>query len=305
MAQIAESQAMIPLNSDIFGLLDVEYGVQEASFPHSPHVLSFTSATSALGSHHQTKPQLENLANSIDFIQPAIPPEGCPDHKPQVHLINQAPLMIYIEAFLTEEERLYLLSQSEPNYTPAYVFSEGDNGTTTDETVRKSETAGLQRDNVVQCIEYRARSLQANWGNMALEPLSVQRYRAGGFFKYHLDALPGDSLPNRKSTYNVWLDGNCTGGGTHFPAIQHGDDPTLCHWIDCNIAKANGTVFIPTAGNALFWEGMADDGSLYQETLHAGLPVEEGTKIGLNIWTWKFAAQDLRGGCQETYMSRN
>ncbi|KAL3439689.1 hypothetical protein BJX65DRAFT_300939 [Aspergillus insuetus] len=284
MTQIIQGQAFIPsFNSHVPG----------AGFPNPDP-----------DSSGQSNPQTDNLADSIAFVQPAIPPEGCPDYTPQTYLISQDPRMIYIESFLTEEERLHLVSQSEPNYTPAYVVSDNDDTATTDETVRKSETAGLDRDTVVRCIEHRARTLQPHWENKALEPLSVQRYTAGGFFTYHLDALQVSPtsvspLPNRKSTFNVWLDGNCTGGGTHFPAIPRAknDDPVLCGWINCTVAKGNGTIFRPIAGNAVFWEGIRDDEqSLYQETVHAGLAVERGTKIGLNIWTWVFDSKDPRGG---------
>lgn len=187
-----------------------------------------------------------------------------------------------------------LTTSSENQYTPAYVYKPGSDTPDTDETFRKSETAVVERDPVIQCIEYRAKHLQQKWTNMALEPLTVQRYQKGGFFDYHLDGFQGTSLPNRKSTFNVWLDGNCTGGGTHFPSIPRYEDPSLCTYLDCNMPADNGTVFRPIAGNAVFWESISDDGHVYLETVHAGLPVEEGTKIGLNIWTWEFAPGDPR-----------
>jgi prolyl 4-hydroxylase len=36
----------------------------------------------------------------------------------------------------------------------------------------------------------------------------------------------------------------------------------------------------------VYWENMRSDGSGYPESWHAGLPVESGSKIGLNIWSW-------------------
>lgn len=163
---------------------------------------------------------------------------------------------------------------------------------------RKSETAIVERDPVIQCIEYRAQYLQSSWKawkNMAIEPLTVQRYQKGGFFNYHLDASQDPSLPNRKSTFNVWLDGSCTGGGTHFPSLPRLEDPSLCVYLDCSVSPDNGTVFKPIPRNAIFWESLSDDGQVNYETQHAGLTVEEGSKIGLNIWTWEFEPGDSRG----------
>lgn len=47
-----------------------------------------------------------------------------------------------------------------------------------------------------------------------------------------------------------------------------------------------GVIFKPIPGNAVYWENMRNDGSGYAESWHAGLPVLEGSKIGLNIWSW-------------------
>lgn len=129
---------------------------------------------------------------------------------------------------------------------------------------------------------------------MAFEPLTVQRYQQNGYFLHHLDALGMGFFPDRRSTFNVWLDGNCTGGGTHFPMIPRWENPALCAFLDCHTTE-NGTVFKPLAGNALFWENVAPDGGVYEETVHAGLSVLSGTKIGLNIWSWVFPDGDSRG----------
>ncbi|KUI65442.1 Prolyl 4-hydroxylase 5 [Cytospora mali] len=51
---------------------------------------------------------------------------------------------------------------------------------------------------------------------------------------------------------------------------------------------STGAVFKPIAGNAVYWENFRPDGTGrgWDETWHAGLPVEKGVKVGLNIWTW-------------------
>ena len=111
------------------------------------------------------------------------------------------------------------------------------------------------------------------------------------------------------------------GGGTAFPRLpRRSSDKRWCRFIGCECNdllfesetgsgfasdsdsestldgtvdgdgrdNATGVVFKPVAGNAVFWENFRPDGSgrAYEETWHAGLRVEEGTKVGLNIWSW-------------------
>jgi prolyl 4-hydroxylase len=105
----------------------------------------------------------------------------------------------------------------------------------------------------------------------------------------------------------VYLEANCTGGGTHFPRLERPQDGSWCRFIKCGddassrdaalVASAaeneqpkedlsKGVIFKPLAGNAVYWENMRSDGSGYAESWHAGLPVTKGVKIGLNIWSW-------------------
>ena len=42
---------------------------------------------------------------------------------------------------------------------------------------------------------------------------------------------------------------------------------------------------LPIVGNAVFWWNLDPDGVGDDDTMHAGTPVINGTKIGLNIWT--------------------
>jgi hypothetical protein len=50
--------------------------------------------------------------------------------------------------------------------------------------------------------------------------------------------------------------------------------------------------FLPLSGNAVFWQNFDSAGRGYKETLHAGLPVTKGQKIGLNIWSWYQAGHE-------------
>lgn len=117
----------------------------------------------------------------------------------------------------------------------------------------------------------------------------------------------------------------CGGGGTEFPKIWmgRGQRRELCErgWIVCDDSsdsgasdgehgehvkhsehsehgkhdppedgeeeETEGVTFLPIPGNALYWENLREDGSGIEETIHAGLPVTSGVKVGMNIWTWK------------------
>lgn len=84
----------------------------------------------------------------------------------------------------------------------------------------------------------------------------------------------------------VYLSAECEGGGTRFPYIERPDGGKWCDFVECGHAKREedgGVVFKPRKGAAVYWENFRKDGSGYEETWHAGLPVKSGSKIGLNV----------------------
>ena len=151
----------------------------------------------------------------------------------------------------------------------------------------------------------------------------------GGHYTYHYDwSSAGGAGKNKKSgrvsSFMVYVDGQCEGGGTHFPRLERpaGMGGRWCEFVECDVegvygglasssgaghdtnSNANtsgmpkmassktledltqGVIFKPIPGNAVYWENMREDGSGYAESWHAGLPVTRGEKIGLNIWSW-------------------
>ncbi|KAG7118949.1 hypothetical protein HYQ44_005329 [Verticillium longisporum] len=113
----------------------------------------------------------------------------------------------------------------------------------------------------------------------------------------------------------VWVAGEgVVGGGTEFPrlAARRG---AWCRFVECEgegedgsdgegegggeggegaaggetqAARKEGVVFKVIPGNAVYWENFRPDGSRrgWDQSWHAGLPVKEGVKVGLNIWSW-------------------
>lgn len=195
---------------------------------------------------------------------------------------------------------------SEPHFTPSTVWNAGSESL--DTTIRHSEKTLTPRNQVVKCIEERARKFQGWRPHVFIEKLWTQRYGVGGHYTYHYDWSTATRTSGRVSSFMVYLEANCTGGGTHFPRLEKPLGEEWCKFIECDARTAynlssqvdgngaqgsakemdlnEGVVFKPIKGNAVFWENMRSDGSGYPESWHAGLPVKSGVKIGLNVWSW-------------------
>lgn len=144
----------------------------------------------------------------------------------------------------------------------------------------------IDRDEIVQCIEQRGLSFQGWPADTFLERLWTQRYVAGGHYSHHYDWVHGFKNARRVSTFMVYVQANCTGGGTNFPLLTRPKEEKWCQFIDCNESPENGVTFLAKAGNAVYWENFDANGKGWKEGLHAGMPVESGVKIGLNLWSW-------------------
>lgn len=165
--------------------------------------------------------------------------------------------------------------------------------------IRDSESAVVARDHVVERIEHRARSF-LGWRNNAtfIQPLKTQIYRFNGFYSFHYDwVAPSDEFPgNRMTTFMVYLEADCTGGGTNFPRLPRPQDGRWCDVIACEgdveYDEYPGVTFRAIRGSAVFWDNFHPDGTPHRATRHAGLPVRSGHKTGMNIWSWDNSWRD-------------
>ena len=105
------------------------------------------------------------------------------------------------------------------------------------------------------------------------EGIQVQRYEVGQYFKAHMDYFEPHSEDyekyalnrgNRTWTFMVYLNETTKGGGTDFPEL--------------------GQTFYPKIGMALAWNNLFADGTPNPATIHAGLPIEEGSKVIITNW---------------------
>ncbi|KAF4462886.1 oxidoreductase 2OG-Fe(II) oxygenase family [Fusarium albosuccineum] len=240
----------------------------------------------------RSRPKLNESLLAIDAPN-ATAPECGPDSY-VARILSREPLVVYLEGFLNEGERKHLLEISEPLFEPSTITHNGE-ATHRDSSIRDSHVAVIPRTDPVRCIEARARSLQGWRPDLWVERLRTQRYGPGGHYNHHFDWSSNARGWGRVSSIMAWVDGSdgLKGGGTEFPILKRpeGDEgKEWCRFVECAAeageGQYEGVVFKVVPGNAVYWENFASDGRGYDETWHAGLPVEEGTKVGLNIWSF-------------------
>lgn len=180
--------------------------------------------------------------------------------------------------------------------------------------VRSSSSAFLPDiDLVVTCVRQRAAAFQG----LLLSPknsvpeeerfegLQLVRYTQSQKFRLHHDWFPSprpiyednrgddretDIYYNRHTSFFLYLQADCTGGGTYFPRLP--EPPLGFNWTRYALANKDGIVVNPIVGNGIFWVNLHHNGTGDTRTLHAGLPAN-GTKVGMNIWTMQ--RQDKAG----------
>lgn len=119
------------------------------------------------------------------------------------------------------------------------------------------------------------------------EAFQAVRYGVGQKFDPHYDWYHNATEQNntaRITSIFATLQSNCTNCGTQFPHVLYdwaSEDPRLCEFVDCSRKELT---IKPIEGNALFWRNLLADGTGDERTLHAGLPLESGSKVGLNIF---------------------
>ncbi|KAL7941614.1 hypothetical protein V8C42DRAFT_172973 [Trichoderma barbatum] len=223
-------------------------------------------------------------------------------HPPyKMHLLSKSPLVIYIEDFVTKEERLHLQEIAQGHFKHSAVLKGGNSAI---HSVRTSQSTTVDRDAVVQCIEARALDFQGfDVPESHLEPIQLVKYAVTERYHFHTDWFTNPSHTtaslggNRVSSFFGYVKAdNVTGGGTNFPILDAPRDERWCRFIDCDEEYESGVTFRPIEGNGVYWENLLADGKGDQRTLHAGLPVVSGEKIGMNIWTRQMPLPaDVRG----------
>jgi prolyl 4-hydroxylase len=191
-------------------------------------------------------------------------PAGDPRALPQPEPLSEAPHVRAFPGFLSREECTYLVQSAEPLFRPSLVVDPAS-GRMVAHPIRVSEAAlfGVtHEDPVIAAIN---RRIAAASGTTAAqgEPLQILRYRAGGEYKAHMDALPAE--PNQRThTLLVYLADTYQGGETHF--------------------LRTGLSYRGRTGDALLFRNVTEDGAADPMAQHAGLPVTRGVKLVASRW---------------------
>ncbi len=211
----------------------------------------------------QPLPEIDSAANTIRM----------PDRVIDVRLTFAAPRVVLLGNVLDDEECDALIAYTERRLERSPVVADKD-GNTQLHAHRSSRGAMLQRgeNELVARIEARIEAL-TRWPAENGEGLQVLRYDKGNEYRPHFDwfdpALPGprkhmERGGQRVATMIMYLSDVEQGGATSFPNV--------------------GLQIQPKKGCAVFFANTDRYGTPDQQTLHAGEPVETGTKVIATKW---------------------
>lgn len=191
-------------------------------------------------------------------------PDGFPERPPPVRPLSTEPRAAACEPFMTAAECAWLREAGEPTLQPSAVV-DPRTGRMVPHPVRSSDAATFgvhSEDLVVNALNRRIAAVSGTRLDQG-EPLQLLRYRPGGEYKPHMDALPAE--PNQRIlTALVYLSDGYQGGETSFPSA--------------------GLSYRGKTGDALIFRNVRSDGSADPLSLHAGLPVTSGTKYLASRW---------------------
>ncbi|KAG4436467.1 hypothetical protein IFR05_008052 [Cadophora sp. M221] len=212
--------------------------------------------------------------------------------------LSTSPLLIYLASFLSSDEVAHLLHVCEDLYAPSSLITSPSSDTEPPATYRTSTSCILPNDDsVVLALTSRVhiflRSLEIEADG--IEPFQAVRYEPSQHYDLHYDwfekpVLNGDNQEyNRLASFFLYLEANCSeSGGTHFPGVSVPGDVLIKEERDGRRfgrgKDGEGVVVRPVVGNGVFWVNLKENGEGDEKVLHAGLQVEEGSKVGLNIW---------------------
>jgi prolyl 4-hydroxylase len=217
------------------------------------------AALTRLGPRHSGAAAQLRLLAAMD-----LDPNGFPRRPPPVRPLSRAPRVAACEGFMTRIECAYLRERVEPALEPSMVI-DPTSGALIPHPVRTSDAATFgvfAEDLVVNALNRRIAAVSGTRLDQG-EPLQLLRYRGGGEYKPHMDALPAE--PNQRVlTVLLYLSDDYEGGETRFPHT--------------------GLTFRGRTGDALLFRNAQIDGRPDPLSLHAGLPVTRGTKYLASRW---------------------
>ncbi|KAF4458792.1 2og-fe oxygenase family [Fusarium albosuccineum] len=231
-------------------------------------------------------------------------------HEYSIELLSVDPLVIYVNGFIKDHEINHLLHKTKDDFSPSYVYDyntkENKISSQVNSTWRSSQSAMVsQKDPVSRCLASRLKSLLGNLQHPDTERLQIVKYSGGERFRMHNDYLPVHLEAKRPdgtvrqfnrlvSTF-IYIGDDCTGGETYFPDIK-GVGPNADGDKFSRTESGMGLLVKPRKGNAVLWHNVHQNGTGDDRMAHAGLPVQNGTKIGMNLFGIYYPDEPLVGG---------
>lgn len=184
--------------------------------------------------------------------------------------LSTHPWVVELPNFLTERECQHLIELGEKTGLKRSTVGNSSKSSHLDNS-RTSHTAFLKKaqDHIVKNIEEKC-SLVANQPSTHLEPLQIVKYEPGQYYKEHHDYLHHDKNGpkyQRSITMFIYLNNlneGDKGGQTYFPKAKLSVKPQI--------------------GKAVLFRNIHPDGSLDEDSLHAGKPPTKSVKYGCNVW---------------------
>lgn len=209
-------------------------------------------------------------SKEVDYLKLSKPHFSETDYHLRVHQVVNTKLQLYlIYDFLSPDECNALIDLSTALLVPSTLTVP-----IVDKDFRTSRTANLKitDDPMVSIVDDKiCDCLGIN--KLYSESIQIQRYDVSQQFKEHTDFFEpnseelnkfGREMGNRTWTFMVYLNTVKLGGSTVFPAIN------------LNIK--------PQQGLAVVWNNRYPNGEVNYDTLHAGLPIEDGEKLIITKW---------------------
>jgi len=190
----------------------------------------------------------------LDIVEAMdLEPNGDPLSCPAGERLSEAPHLTFFRSLFSEGECAYLIGAATPMLEPSVVVDPAT-GRQRPDPVRVSDGIGFTAPLENPAVHALNRRIAAASGTKVAqgEPLQVLRYRPGGEYRPHFDAML------------VWLNAGYAGGETMFmkPGLKLRGAP----------------------GDALLFRNARPDGSRDDDAAHAGLPVTQGEKLIASRW---------------------
>ncbi|KAI0154555.1 hypothetical protein GGR57DRAFT_105596 [Xylariaceae sp. FL1272] len=239
---------------------------------------------------------LWNYGSPSDWLAGKPTPQVACDsnHGYEIEFLSQEPLLMHVRNFLSLNEATYFTSVLAQNYTHRLYVNEED----VEADVAPRLAVLEQQDPFVKCVLNRAQRFLGTMGSPDFELLSLARYGVSHKVSLHADASPEHLIDeesqrpyNRRTSFFVYVHASddLEGGETYFPRIPPPRTdvglPSNSAVVSINNSSGVPSLAVkPISRSAVFWVGMTPDDTIDMNTIHKGLPVTKGEKIGMNIW---------------------